>query len=364
MLPVLPRIPDVDKMIEGEFYFIIHAPRESGKTTYLQYLTKQINLSENYYALYCSLEALDGIIDRNEAINEIIFQLHDSIVSSEIDKLIQLSLNYMPKQNLGSTTKIKSLLNYLCVNLDKELILFFDEADCLAKDPLITFLRQIRLGYNTRISGDNRLLFPKSMALIGSRDISDYIKKSRPDEDSRGLASPFNIKKDALTLANFTKDEIGFLYRRHTIASGQIFESEAVDRAWYWSKGQPWLVNALAYEIVVKILNNDYAKTITADLMDHAAEAIIKNRTTHIEYLKERLKEPRVIKVMDSVFAGATGFVLNKSDDRRYCLDLGLVVEDEDNNLRPANAIYSEVMSRLLSDEIQLGLDATPMDKN
>jgi predicted AAA+ superfamily ATPase len=96
MIPVLPRILGVDETILGKYYFVIHAPRQSGKTTYLQYLTEQINLSGHYYALYCSLEALDSISDRNEGINEILFQLHDALISSGNDKLIQLSLNYIP----------------------------------------------------------------------------------------------------------------------------------------------------------------------------------------------------------------------------------------------------------------------------
>jgi predicted AAA+ superfamily ATPase len=48
MLPVLPRIPDVGDMIDGKFYFILHAPRQSGKTTFLQTLTEEINIVGRY----------------------------------------------------------------------------------------------------------------------------------------------------------------------------------------------------------------------------------------------------------------------------------------------------------------------------
>jgi hypothetical protein len=60
---------------------------------------------------------------------------------------------------------------------------------------------------------------------------------------------------------------------------------------------------------------------------------------------------------MDSVFAGTQPKVLKNADDRQYCIDLGLVVEDNNEKLRPANPIYSEVMSRMLTDQIQLALD-------
>jgi hypothetical protein len=358
MLPVLSRVPGVDEMVSGKYYFIIHAPRQSGKTTYLKILTDQINLEGKYYALYCSLESLDEITNRKEGINEIIFQIQDALLNSEIDELIKLSLNYKPLQKLGSTTKVKALFNYLCNNIDKDLIVFFDETDCLSEEPLVTFLRQIRLGYNTRTpKNTNKLRFPRTVALIGMRDIRDYIKRTRPESQSRGLASPFNIKRKALTLRNFTQEEIKTLYSQHTKASGQIFEGESIERAWFWSEGQPWLVNALALETVVEILHNDYSLPVTKNLIDQAAEAIIKRRDTHIDSLRERLSEPRVINVMDSVLAGTQGKVLKNPDDKLYCIDLGLVVEDENQKLRPANPIYSEVMVRMLTDEVQSAFD-------
>jgi hypothetical protein len=116
-------------------------------------------------------------------------------------------------------------------------------------------------------------------------------------------------------------------------------------------------VNALAYETITKILNKDYTVTVTKDMINSAAEALIKRRDTHIDSLLERLKESRVINVMDSVFAGTPEKVYKNSDNKQYCIDLGIVVEDENKKLRPANPIYSEVMSRMLTDEIQPALD-------
>jgi hypothetical protein len=142
----------------------------------------------------------------------------------------------------------------LSINLDKDLVVFFDEADCLAPSPLIVFLAQIRDGYNDRHrSPDSK--FPRPMALAGMRDVRDCLKCARPEEEPMGwLASPFNFKKEPLTLANFTEGEIGALCRQHAEANGQAFEGASVAGAWHWSEGQPWLVNALALDAVVKTL--------------------------------------------------------------------------------------------------------------
>jgi hypothetical protein len=91
--------------------------------------------------------------------------------------------------------------------------------------------------------------------------------------------------------------------------------------------------------------------------MDQAAEILIQRRDTHIDSLLERLKEPRVIKVMDAVFAGTKGKVPINSDDRQYCVDLGLVVKNGDQALRPSNKIYQEVFSRVITDQIEYVID-------
>jgi hypothetical protein len=162
-----------------------------------------------------------------------------------------------------------------------------------------------------------------------------------------------SISTKALTLANFTYDEIKILYSQHTDASGQIFEDSVFEMAWYLTEGQPWLVNALAYEAVCEILKNDHSKHVTGDIIDHAAAILIKRRDTHIDSLRERLKKPRVARVMDSVFAGTMSYKSVTDDDRRFCIDLGLVVANEKGKLRPSNAMYREVIGRLITDEIQ-----------
>ena len=61
-------------------------------------------------------------------------------------------------------------------------------------------------------------------------------------------SSPFNIKAESLTLSNFTHDEVKNLYEQHTKETGQKFTPEAIEYAYHVTQGQPWLVNALAYQ--------------------------------------------------------------------------------------------------------------------
>ncbi|MDR1040711.1 MAG: ATP-binding protein, partial [Deltaproteobacteria bacterium] len=247
MIPAVSRITGVSDMIENEFYFVIHAPRQSGKTTCLRALTEMINSEGKYYALTCSLAYLRDTAGDEKAMGQIVDQINAGLEASKVDEIRKLAFTfdsrpYMPK----TSAKVRLMLRDLSRALDKELVVFFDEADCLMERPLIKFLAQIRDGYLDR-SDDPSTRFPRSMALVGMHDIRDYLTKVRADGESQGPGgSSFNVRDESLSLADFTREEIGVLYGQHTAETGQIFEPEAVDRAWHWTEGQPWLVNALA----------------------------------------------------------------------------------------------------------------------
>ncbi|GHT00639.1 hypothetical protein FACS1894139_15420 [Planctomycetales bacterium] len=62
---------EVHALIDDAQYFVIHAARQSGKTTLLQDLVRNLH-GGDYYALYCSLESVQGIIDPHDGIPAIV----------------------------------------------------------------------------------------------------------------------------------------------------------------------------------------------------------------------------------------------------------------------------------------------------
>ncbi|MDR1036514.1 MAG: AAA-like domain-containing protein [Deltaproteobacteria bacterium] len=355
MLPPLTRLPDINEMISNEFYFAIHAPRQSGKTTCLMSLVEKINSDGQYYALYCSLAALRNVDDSETAMSGIVDQIRGWLRSSKVDRLRALANKSNENGYIaGYGTKVRLFLSDICQALDRELVVFFDEADCIHEKPLIPFLAQIRDGFIARFSSFSE--FPRSLALVGMRDIRDYLYQVRPESESRGTSSPFNVKYKSLTLNDFTREEIKSLYDQHTFETGQIFEPKTIDRVWFWSEGQPWLVNALPFAVIFEQFKNNYSKVITGDDIDLAAQHLILTNPTHFDSLMARLTEPKVRRVIDSVIIGANTLPDNVSpDDRQYVIDLGLLKFDESNEdfLRPSNAIYRELIIRFLTKSIR-----------
>jgi AAA+ ATPase superfamily predicted ATPase len=344
MIESARRIKGVSKLIDGGKYFVLHAARQSGKTTFIQDLVKKLNDEGQYYAFYCSLEGLQGITDAQTGIPEIIMNIKFALEYSSLPDGVQfandVNLEYY------SSTLLKAL-NTFCTQLDKPVVFFFDEADCLSEGTLISFLRQLRNGYNRR----NTDPFLHSVALVGMRNIRDYKAKVRPDHETLGSASPFNLVAKAITLNNFTKEEVAELYTQHTAETGQVFNADAIELAYNQSCGQPWLVNAIAHEVIEEILEDDYSKPVTAQLVTDAIQNIILRRDTHIDSLLERLKEDRVRKIIEPLILGEN-IESRMSDNYLYVRDLGLIKEDN-GNILPANPIYTEVIIRTLTYDYQ-----------
>jgi len=290
------------------------------------------------------LETLQDISDSEKGIPLIVECLKQSLLIFNIPKYETFADNANYSNYAGVLSN--ELFKY-CRILDKPLIIFFDESDCLSGSTLISFLRQLRLGYVNRIVAP----FVHSVALVGMRNIRDYIARVRDEKESLGSASPFNISTEALTLKNFTKEEITLLYKQHTDATGQIFLDDAIDMVFEQTCGQPWLVNAIAREIIVKILNYDYSQTITVEMVRTAIQTIILRRDTQIYSLFECLKEERVRKIIEPMLYGAD-IPDMLSDDYQYVKDLGLI-KDIDGVVEPSNKIYAELIIRALTYDIQ-----------
>ncbi|WP_437334015.1 hypothetical protein [Sorangium sp. So ce394] len=178
------------------------------------------------------------------------------------------------------------------------------------------------------------------------RDVRDY-KVTAGDEGQLGGASPFNVKEESVLLRDFTRDEVAGLYAQHTAATGQVFAPDAVDLAFQLTCGQPWLVNALAREMVDEHVP-DRSVTLVPAHVRAARDAIVLRQDTHLDSLAKRLRDDQVRAVIESITTGSSlGAV--PDGDQRYAMDLGLVHQAEGGVLEIANPIYREIFQGRLS---------------
>ncbi len=331
-------------LINSEYYFTIHAPRQSGKTTMLHALMNKINTEGERVCLVFSLETAGY---RSITVNDANRNIIKAIMRSS---LLHLAPEFQPELSEKSDDMImKDFLSDWCLKLPKPLVLLGDEIDSLYDDVLISVLRQFRDGFQLRPKG-----FPSSVALIGLRDVRDYKEKVRDNSRSIGSGSPFNIKAESLTLKNFSREQITELLQQYTDEGGQVFTKDVVELFYLLTGGQPWLVNALAREIVVKILENDTSKPITIEIISQAKENLILRRDTHLDSLVDKLQGPRIRPIIDAILSGADIQYSEYSDDLRYAEDLGIVIKDvEKDGVKISNLIYNEIIPRVLNANLQ-----------
>jgi len=296
--------------------------------------------------LYCSLETAQGISEAKEGIPAIVKALKFKVEMNE--NLSHFSFAE-PADYSNFTIILLRALSQFCRQLDKPLVIFFDETDCLSNGTLITFLRQLRDGYVSR----NEIPFVHSIALVGMRNIRDYKSDIREDRETLGSYSPFNIVKASKTLRNFTQSEITQLYAQYTRETSQAFSPQVIQKVYENTQGQPWLVNAIASEIVEQILEFDTSREILPTHVDQAVQTIILQRYTHIDSLMERLKEKRVQRIVEPVIVGKNQGYSLLDDDYQYVLDLGLL-RYTGEQIIPSNPIYGEVILRTLSSRSQM----------
>ncbi|MPZ28496.1 MAG: ATP-binding protein [Micromonosporaceae bacterium] len=350
MLPPEPRLPEARGLISQGKYFVVHAPRPIGKTTTLRTLAGILTAEGRLLAVHFSCETGEPAGDDYAAAEDQV--LHAIRTAAELLDLSPELLPPDPWPDAPKGTRLGAGLRAWAARCPRPLVLFFDEIDALRGESLRSVLRQLRDGYPSKPDA-----FPASVVLCGLRDVRDYKAAAGGDPTRLGTASPFNVKVTSLRIGDFTPAEVHELYAQHTIETGQAFTDPAVDRAFGYTQGQPWLVNAIAAEVIDR-MQIAAPTPITAEHVDEAKERLILARATHLDSLAARLGEPRVRRIIEPLIAGDLVQLDPYDDDLAYLRDLGLIAPGRD--ARVANPIYREVVVRVLGTGTEANIVTDP----
>ena len=132
-------------LIEREQYFVLHAPRQSGKTTAIQEIVKILNAQGKYFALYINIESAQAARGNVEkALIVIIQKLKIAIQATFGDEEETLKyFEHVIKDPSEVTLNILEIaLATWAKNSNKPIVLFIDEIDALIGDSLLSVLRQ------------------------------------------------------------------------------------------------------------------------------------------------------------------------------------------------------------------------------
>ncbi|MEA1991837.1 MAG: AAA-like domain-containing protein [Thermodesulfobacteriota bacterium] len=319
---------DIKTMVDLGRYFSIFAPRQSGKTTFFECLSSELEKDQTYMAILLSFQDYKNLQSKRyyQLIQKDIYnQLINRLNAVNCPKLDAIRA-YLDSHNLTDHICFRELFEELNRIIKfKKIVIFIDEFDGIPIDELENFLTTLRGLYQRHKKQTDKALY--SVGLVGIRNITKLIV---------GGVSPFNIA-DQVKLPPFTLKNVRDLYAQYTEETNQPFTEDAVKKVFNETAGQPWMVNRLGTILTVDI-KPETTDPITADDVEKATDILLYEENSHFDNITEKAKQYKET-FIDIVFDGVE--YIPGDEEQSLLLTHGLI-KAEGKNVRVSNPIYKK----------------------
>ncbi len=330
---------DIKTMVDLGRYFSIFAPRQSGKTTFIEGLCDQLHRDPTYVAVLLSFQEYKNL-DKQEFYAEIEKYLYAQLitrlkqVNCEKTEAVQQFLNH---HHLTNNVSFKSLFEGLNGILQfKKIVVCIDEFDGIPPIELESFLTTLRELYQKHKKVIHKALY--SIGLIGIRNITKLVV---------GGVSPFNIA-DHVELPPFSLKNIQDLYAQYTEETHQPFTEAAVKKVYEETSGQTWLVNRLGTILTVNVKPGTVEPIDEKDV-DKAIRILLDEKNDHFDNLYEKAvlyKETFIEIVFDNVR------YIPYDNDQNWLEQYGLIKKKNEKAV-VANNIYKSIFVKTFFEEVK-----------
>jgi len=202
MLSPTVRLPDLEDLIQQRSYFVLHAPRQTGKTTAMLALSKQLTATGNYAAVMVSVEVGSAFNHDPSAAELAILGAWYNTINIRLPKELQPPVKQWQQEEPGN--RIKAFLQGWAKAINRPIVLFIDEIDSLQDQTLISVLRQLRDGFPNRPEN-----FPSKEILIARQDTHlDSLAERLREPRIKAIIEPMLA---GLELGNIPNDDIQFV---------------------------------------------------------------------------------------------------------------------------------------------------------
>lgn len=319
---------NIKTMVDRGRYFSIFAPRQSGKTTYLENFCRKLEKDPTYVPIILSFQAyknLDSQRFYQQVQKDLYMQLTRRLdeVNCPEKNVVKAYLGSHPLTDHIAFSELFETLNQIMEC--KKIIIFIDEFDGIPLGELENFLTTLRELYQKYKKDTNKALY--SVGLVGIRNITKLIV---------GGVSPFNIA-DQVKLPPFSLKNVRDLYAQYTEETHQPFTQEAVKKILEETGGQPWLVNRLGTILTVDI-KPETTDPIVAEDVEASIRYLLKERNSHFDNLLEKAKLYKETFVQ-IIFNGVE---YNPDDEDQSWLEQYGLIKEKNYKAVAANPIYEK----------------------
>jgi len=265
-----PADTELMKALERGEVCLVLAPRQTGKSSLMVHARAQLKRSGTAAAIV-DLQPLGSHSDPDAWFRDVVYQ---------IERSLKLGTDCMEwwetHQRLGPTQRFMTFIEDVVLKEIKDrVVIFFDEIDSVLPRPFADdFFTTIRALVNA--SASNRELQRISFVMVGVADPSDFIKNR--------ARTPFNIGKQ-IELRDF---ESGSLTQfKRVLGTGS---EPLVDRIFYWTAGQPLMVQKLAQTAFSWPVESRTPAQVDEAVKSVYLDAKIE-KDTHLKFVRDYLLE-------------------------------------------------------------------------
>jgi len=331
---------DIKTMVDRGRYFSMFAPRQSGKTTFLEGIRAELHKDKTYVAIILSFQKYKSLdIPRFYSLLEEKFhrQLITRLEEVQCEKTETVK-QFLDGFHLSDHISFSQLFEELNRIIQfKKIVVFIDEFDGIPPGDLANFLYALRDLYLEYKGVKQKALY--SVGLIGIRNITKLVV---------GGVSPFNIA-DHVELPPFSLKNVQDLYAQYTAETNQPFTEEAVKKVYGETGGQTWLVNRLGTILTVNVKPGTVEPIDEKDV-DKAIQILLTEKNDHFDNLYEKaklFKETFVEIVFDNVK------YKTDNEDQSWLEQYGLIKKKEVKAV-VANNIYKMRFTETFFDEADI----------
>jgi len=346
-------LKEVVKGVSNHTYYAVVGPRQTGKTTFLFQLLREI--SENlhgFQGIYLTLEDLVQVTHQDFYKNftrKIIsslnghYQIHPASLREQYktvntnldlkDFLLDLARAklrpFAPDMDLsdseeGIEFEPKAPKEYKGLKF----ILLVDEIDSIPNDIMIEFVKTVRSIFIERLSVAGFKGY--TMVLCGSADLASL---------TYGKTSPFNISK-VVYLRDFSFEEVqdwlANVFQHLEVRFSDSFAHQLFEQ----TQGHPYLIQMLCFRILKRLQKEGRSEVDSSDFQE--IDQIIIDGDINLLTTLERIKKDELLQEMALKILKGDSIRYSRTHDIIYHLELAGAIRRKDEYCRIRNPIYEK----------------------
>ncbi|MGE5344032.1 MAG: AAA-like domain-containing protein [Candidatus Omnitrophota bacterium] len=343
MVDISNKLSNIFQLVEQGKYFIIHRPRQYGKTTVINKLNKLLQANADYFPINLTFENIgeEGFQNVSIFIEELFILLRNEFATSGKEALVEF-LDAGPIPN--RFTKLDLWISQLVIKTGKKVVLMIDEVDKSSNNQLfLDFLSVLRSKYLKRHTPGNPTFH--SVILAGLHDVKNLKLKLRREDDAQ-YNSPWNIAVDFDLDMSFNPEEISSMLKQYVEETGIELDIDATAQSlFYYTSGYPFLVSKVCKIIDEKILKEENRTKWNNDDIERAVNRLLHEKNTNFDSLIKKLENNKdLYDFIEKVILSDEKFEFNRHDP---IIDLGImhgIFKTMGSSIDIHNRIYRELI--------------------